>query len=203
MLSANHIGASTPATARGRERRERLLNAAAALVAERGFHAVGIIDIGAAAGVTGSAIYRHFKSKGDLLVALFERVIDNLVEGAQTTVADGGPAPDVLETLIGQHVAFALRDRAIIAVYEHEVANLPVDDRRRLRRKQRVYADLWSGPVAAVRPDLADAEVEAAVHAVFGLLSSVARFRTRSSERELAALLTTMATAALSPTRVG
>jgi AcrR family transcriptional regulator len=197
MLSANHIGKPTSATARGRERRERLLNAAATLVAERGFHSVGIIDIGAAAGVTGSAIYRHFRSKGDLLVALFERVVDNLVEGARAAVETAPSPREALDTLVRQHVDFALRDRAIIAVYEQEVLNLPADDRRRLRRKQRTYADLWAGVVAEERPDLPDDQVEAAVHAVFGLLSSVARFRTRSSDRELAALLTTMATAAL------
>src|SRR3954470_1025192 len=157
MLSANHIGAAPATTARGRERRERLLNAAATLVAERGFHSVGIIDIGTAAGVTGSALYRHFKSKGDLLVALFERVVDNLVDGARSAVATDAPADTVLDALIRQHVEFALRDRAIIAVYEQEVPNLPADDRRRLRRKQRVYADLWAGAVAQVRPDLDEA----------------------------------------------
>src|SRR3954470_1711295 len=100
MLSANHIGAPPATTARGRERRERLLNAAARLVAERGFHSVGIIEIGAAAGVTGSAIYRHFKSKGDLLVALFERVVDNLVVGAEVALAQRASAEQVLGTLM-------------------------------------------------------------------------------------------------------
>ena len=201
MLSANHNATqnaqATGATARGRARREKLRNAAARLVAERGFHSVGIIEIGAAAGVTGSAIYRHFKSKGDLLVALFERVIDNLVDGADAAMASDAAVTEVLDTLIRQHVEFALRDRAIIAVYEQEVPNLPADDRRRLRRKQRVYAELWAGVVAEVRPDLDGDQVEAAVHAVFGMLSSVARVRSHAPDRELAALLTTMATAAL------
>src|SRR3954465_6489424 len=118
MLSANHIGAPPATTARGRERRERLLNAAARLVAERGFHSVGIIDIGAAAGVSGSAIYRHFKSKGDGLVALFERGTDTPVGAAAAAGAAAKPSADVLDTLIRGHVDFALRDRAIIAVYE-------------------------------------------------------------------------------------
>ena len=45
------------------DRRERILEAAAGLVAERGYHEVGMTDIGAAAGITGSAIYRHFDGK--------------------------------------------------------------------------------------------------------------------------------------------
>src|SRR3954453_19017188 len=120
MLSANHIGAPPATTARGRERRERLLNAAAHLVAERGFHSVGIIDIGAAAGVTGSAIYRHFKSKQDLLVSLLDRVVDQLLAGAEEAVATAGSPAGALDVLIRSHVEFSLRERAIIAVYDQE-----------------------------------------------------------------------------------
>ena len=72
---------SIAVTPRGRLRTERLLDATAALVAERGFHAVGIADIGAAAGVSGSAIYRHFRSKQEILVALLDRVVDGLLDG--------------------------------------------------------------------------------------------------------------------------
>ncbi|WP_370329398.1 helix-turn-helix domain-containing protein, partial [Mycolicibacterium hippocampi] len=57
----------------GGERRERILASAAELIAERGYHAVSMADIGIASGVVGPAIYRHFDSKGDLLAALFER----------------------------------------------------------------------------------------------------------------------------------
>ncbi|MBS2080005.1 helix-turn-helix domain-containing protein, partial [Mycobacterium tuberculosis] len=45
------------------DRRLKLLSAAERLFAERGFLAVRLEDIGAAAGVSGPAIYRHFPSK--------------------------------------------------------------------------------------------------------------------------------------------
>src|SRR6202034_3488834 len=59
-------------------RRQRMLSAAAELVAERGYHEVGMADGGAAAGVTGSAIYRSFDGKSAVLVAMFDHVIDDL-----------------------------------------------------------------------------------------------------------------------------
>src|SRR2546423_12904902 len=59
--------------ARG-ERRERILASATSLFLENGFHGAGIDDIAAAAGVTGPAIYRHFKNKDAVLVALFDRL---------------------------------------------------------------------------------------------------------------------------------
>ena len=61
----------TALTSRGRQksdRRSQLLTAAEHLIAERGFLAVRLEDIGAAAGVSGPAIYRHFTGKEALLV---------------------------------------------------------------------------------------------------------------------------------------
>ena len=141
-------------TARGRARREQLLNATADLVARRGFHAVGIDEIGAAAGVTGAAIYRHFANKQELLVALIERVVTELRDGARASVRDASSPEAALATLVALHVDFALRDRSIITVYDQESHNLPTEDRRRLRRIQAAYADIWVDVLVAMRPEL-------------------------------------------------
>jgi AcrR family transcriptional regulator len=186
-------------TSRGRARREQLLNVTAELVAARGFHAVGIADIGAAAGVTGPAIYRHFATKQHLLLALFERVVDGLLEGARAIDAEFAQPERALERLVEAHVAFALRDRAIIAVYDQEGHNLPPEDRSRLRRTQRLYADLWTDVVRCNRPEIRTDVAAASVHAAFGLINSVADYDARLPDDELAALLTTMARAALLP----
>ena len=176
-----------------------MLNATAELVAAHGFHSVGIADIGAAAGVTGAAIYRHFENKDELLVALFDRVVDALLVGARRVVRDASNPEAALDDLIRAHVEFALRDRAIIAVYGQEANNLPADDRRRLRRNQRLYAQLWEDVVAELRPDLTDHARRATVHAAFGALNSVANFEARLAEDELGELLTRFARAGILP----
>jgi AcrR family transcriptional regulator len=51
------------------ETRERLLRAAADVFAERGYDGTRVADIAAAAGVSNGALYAHFSSKADLLVA--------------------------------------------------------------------------------------------------------------------------------------
>jgi AcrR family transcriptional regulator len=48
--------------------RERLLRAAAAVFAERGYDGTRVADIAAAAGVSNGALYAHFDSKAELLV---------------------------------------------------------------------------------------------------------------------------------------
>src|SRR4051794_12278801 len=172
-------------TTRGRARRQQLLDATAELVAARGFHSVGIAEIGAAAGVTGSAIYRHFDNKHEMLVAVFDRVIDDLLRGAGDVIVGADDAQTALEELVRAQVAFALRNRAVISVYGQEEINLPSDDRRRLRRKQRAYVQLWVDTLASVRPELTEGELRASVSAAIGLLNSVGAFDVPMDDDEL------------------
>ena len=67
-----------PDTRRSRQksdRRSQLLSAAAHLMAERGFLAVRLEDIGSAAGVSGPAIYRHFPKEAMLVELLVESAL--------------------------------------------------------------------------------------------------------------------------------
>ena len=75
---------STPDGVRTRDpdRRVRILRSAASLLAERGFHGVSMADIGGAAGIVGSGVYRHFDSKSAVLVALLDEVMDRLLQTA-------------------------------------------------------------------------------------------------------------------------
>src|ERR1700687_1835132 len=104
---------STPATAsrrsRGKsDRRSQLIAAAERLFAERGFLAVRLEDIGAAAGVSGPAIYRHFPHKGSLLVELLVGISARLLAGAREVIAHSSDAATALNGLIDFHLDFAL-----------------------------------------------------------------------------------------------
>jgi len=165
-----------PGTARG-ERRERILASATSLFEENGFHGAGIDDIAAAAGVTGPAIYRHFKNKDAVLVALFDRLAERLgaildkVAGEVASDGSGGHRV-ALETLVRLHVRLAFEDRALIVVYISEERNLPEAERRRVRRFQRAYVEAWADLLRPLRPDLSDDERRTAAHAAIGLLNS-------------------------------
>ena len=157
------------ATPRG-QRRERILASATSLFEENGFHGAGIDDIAAAAGVTGPAIYRHFKNKDAVLVALFDRLAERLTGILDTVAAHEGR--DALETLVRLHVRLAFDERALIVVYISEERNLPEPERRRVRRFQRAYVEAWADLLRPLRADLSDDERRTAVHAAIGLLNS-------------------------------
>lgn len=188
-------------SARGADRKRRILSVAAELVAARGYHDVGMSDIGAAAGVTGSAIYRHFEGKSAVLVALFDRVIDNLTREASEIVqasAEANAEPiDILRGLIASQVDFTLDDRTLAQVYYTEVHNLPADDTHRLRRKQRLYIEEWVHVLGMLRPDDNDGLLRARVHGAIGAIQSVLNYQSGLPPQELRVLMASIAESAL------
>ena len=178
-------------------RREQLLEAAAALFAARGYAAVGIDDIGAAAGISGPGVYRHFPSKQALLAALCDRALDRMLAGAQGISAASGDARASLEALVELHVAFAVDERALIGVWGRELPALSDELRRSLRRRMRAYEQPWQEVLACLRPDLAPAEVAVVTGATLAMLNAAALTTTGVPRERLAGLLRTMALAAL------
>jgi AcrR family transcriptional regulator len=78
------------------ETRERLLRAAADVFAERGYDGTRVADIAAAAGVSNGALYAHFASKADLLVAALRAHGRNLL----ADMFAAGPDRPVVELLL-------------------------------------------------------------------------------------------------------
>ena len=182
-----------PRRRRDPDRKERILVAAAALGAQRGFDAISMTDIGAEAGIVGSGIYRHFDSKTAILVAMADRVMDRLMRAAAQIIAASPGERECLSMLVRDHIKVALTDRDALAVYHREVRTLPEDERRRLSRSQRHYIEEWVHLLAPLRPDLADGEMRLAVHAAIGAIQSTLFFRSGLADERLAELLEVMA----------
>ncbi|MDX3576264.1 TetR/AcrR family transcriptional regulator [Streptomyces sp. FL07-04A] len=155
-------------------RREQILREAARLFAERGFHGVGVDEIGAAVGISGPGLYRHFPGKDAMLAELLVGISGQLLTGARRRLAeaDGDPAETVLDSLIEGHIDFAIDDRPLITLHDRELDRLRDSDRKLVRQLQRQYVELWVEALRALYPDLAEPAARSAVHSVFGLLNS-------------------------------
>ncbi|CAH0144334.1 Transcriptional repressor Mce3R [Microbacterium oxydans] len=192
---------TTPVTARDRAKAERsdaILHEAARLFAERGYTGVSLEDIGAAVGVSGPAVYRHFAGKQALLGSVLVKVSDDLITGG-TSVAESADSDDErMRALISFHVEFALGNAEVIQVQDRDVAHLSEPDRAAVRRLQRAYIELW---IDALSPliDATKDELRLRVQACFGLINSTPH-STRSAARRhsaTATVLVAMADAAL------
>ncbi|MER7662448.1 MULTISPECIES: TetR/AcrR family transcriptional regulator [unclassified Streptomyces] len=154
-------------------RREQILKEAARLFAERGFHGVGVDEIGAAVGISGPGLYRHFPGKDAMLAELLVGISERLLSGGRLRVAEASADPEVLlAALIDGHIDFALDDRPLITLHDRELDRLRDTDRKLVRQLQRQYVELWVTAVRELHPEVAESEARAAVHAVFGLLNS-------------------------------
>lgn len=166
---------SAPATRRQAEknqRRQDLLDAAGVLFGARGYDAVSLDDVGSEVGVTGQAIYRHFKGKQDLLGQLLLGVSERLLAGAQDIRASVPEVAARSRPLIEFQVDFALGNPEVIRVQDQDLARLAEADRRLVRRMQREYLDHWSAALAALHPQDSRDELHTRVHGVIGLINS-------------------------------
>lgn len=183
-------------------RREQLLEAAAHLFADRGFHAVGIDDIGAAAGISGPGVYRHFRSKAALLEALCDRAMTRMLEGARGIPGSHADPHAALEALVDLHVTFAVEQRALIGVWVREARALSDEVRRSLRRRMKAYEQPWHQVLAQLRGDLDAAEVAVVTGSTLAMLNGTAFTSPAVEPERLEVLLRRMALAALLSRRV-
>jgi AcrR family transcriptional regulator len=189
--AALHADADRPS------RREQILRAAAQLFAERGSRAVGVDDVGAAVGVTGPAIYRHFASKDAMLAEMLLRISERLLAGGSARVAAAGDDPAAqLRALIDFQVEFALGNPALITVQDRDLGSLADRDAAQVRRLQRRYVEIWVTVLGRLHPGADATSSRARAHAVFGLINSTPHSAGRLGRPAMAQLLADMAWAA-------
>lgn len=153
-------------------RRQQILDIAAELFAERGFHGVSVAELGAACGMTGPALYKHFASKDAVLAAMLVSISEELLHEGRTRSAAAGDPRSALEALVDWHTEFALAHRALIVVQDRDWASLPDEARERVRSLQRSYVDVWAEQLRLLAPTRTQATARASAHVAFGLLNS-------------------------------
>jgi AcrR family transcriptional regulator len=177
-------------------RREQILDTAATLFAERGFHGVSVVELGAACGISGPALYKHFESKDAMLAEMLVDISEELLRVGRQRSAGAADAATALRALVAWHVDFALRHKPLIVLQDRDWASLPDDARERVRSLQRRYVELWGDRIRELHPDLTPKRCRAMAHAAFGMINSTPH-SAMLPETEMAPLLESMALAAL------
>jgi AcrR family transcriptional regulator len=153
-------------------RRQQILDTAAELFAARGFHGVSVADLGAAVGISGPGLYKHFPGKDAVLAEMLVSISEELLSVGRKRVSGAADAVAAVRALVDWHVDFALRHRPLIVVQDRDWESLPEADRERVRTLQREYVELWADRLRAVHTDLSPDRARAMSHAAFGLINS-------------------------------
>lgn len=191
-MTGDRVPARPPAA--GLPRRELLLTAAAELFLRNPYDLVTVEMICAKAGISGPGLYRHFRNKQALLIAVVEAPLEYLQEFARAvTEAESDPRA-AMRTMVEFHVGSVVSAPPTTLIFLKNELAFPEVDRRRIRRAMNLYAEEWISVVSPLRPDLSEPEVRVLTQAVFSMLNSVA---TLNRGLDGQTLVKTMSTAAL------
>ncbi|RME20929.1 MAG: TetR/AcrR family transcriptional regulator [Deltaproteobacteria bacterium] len=103
------------------QKRDRIIDAAVEVFAEKGFRAARISDIASRAGVADGTIYLYFKNKEDLLLVIFEEKMELLLEELQAAL-DGIDDPiDRIRAYAGHHFRSIVNHPALAQVLQVEL----------------------------------------------------------------------------------
>jgi AcrR family transcriptional regulator len=181
---------------RSGSRREILLAESIRLFREYGYHAVNIEDIGRAAGINASSVYRYFPGKADLLAAAFYRASERVSDATAAALAGAADDTDALRRMVTSYVDLTFERSDLVSVYLAENNNLPEADRHELRKVQRLHVEEWVRLLGSVRPDLPTPEVRVLVHAAINLVTDLSRWvrfdRRTGMDRHLVRLMHTV-----------
>lgn len=96
---------------KGPDKRQRILDAALKVFAERGFYNAKVSEVARAAGVADGTIYLYFENKDDLLIQLFEDRMEYIIRRLSDELERSQGTPlDRIRSLIHLHVDLATHD---------------------------------------------------------------------------------------------
>lgn len=108
--------------------REDILEAAAQVFRQKGFHGASMQDIAKAVSLQKASLYHHVSSKQEILLALLDRALELLLERISTISDQNIPADEKLKQMVRAYLRILAEnmDLAAVLLFEH----------RSLERKQ-------------------------------------------------------------------
>jgi AcrR family transcriptional regulator len=144
-------GQETPSapSRRGADRRRQITAAAITLIQERGYERVSVSDLAEAAELSVGGMYRHIKSKTDLLVMACEGVYGDLRERLVDAAAAEDDPADRLAAAMRLYLDACAENREPILLLYREYRSLPPDARQRFIDREGAIADVFGDLVRA------------------------------------------------------
>lgn len=178
-------------------RREALLAAAVRLFHEQGFDNVSIDRLGAAVGIAGPSVYRHFPTKAELLAAALVRCRERFWHEVEAALRSAADPADALARGLDAYVDFARRHHHYLGAMVSETDRLAAPDRKAALDFRRDFLRVWVGLLQQLRPDYDNAQARIRVHAMFAVVNDGVRNPPHAARTDLAPWLTRLALAVL------
>jgi TetR/AcrR family transcriptional regulator, cholesterol catabolism regulator len=174
--------------ARVLRRADEIIDAAARVFAERGYHGTSTQAIADVLGMRQASLYYYFASKEAALELVCARGTDGFVEAAEAIVDSAGAPLDKLTRLIAAHLAPIETKRDYVKVFISERRYLPTASRRRIGRKSRriercfehvILAGIAEGSIGH------NTDARLAMLAVLGMCNAVINWRAADQAEDM------------------
>ncbi|ADG98975.1 transcriptional regulator, TetR family [Segniliparus rotundus DSM 44985] len=187
------------ANAGARGRREQLLGAASELFLARGYAAVGVDELGAAVGISGPSVYRHFPDKQAVLAAVCLRGVRRLSEQVETELGqlEGNDPGSRLRALVRAHTSVLLSSSDLVVAASIGSVELAGPAGQEARDFLRAHITRWSTALLQLDEDLSPAEAKVVVYAALTLANDLARGRSTRNRPHLEAEMSALMAAAV------
>jgi TetR/AcrR family transcriptional regulator, cholesterol catabolism regulator len=130
-------------------RRQAIVDTSAPLFARRGYHATGITELCEANDLGKGALYHYIGSKEELLAAIHDRVMDEVMVGADR-VAEAGGSPSAQLARLGEELLDVIhRYPDHVWVFLHEFLALTGERAEQFRARRGVYEERVEAVLAA------------------------------------------------------
>ena len=120
-------------------RREQIVDTSAKVFAVHGFHGTSTTELCDANGLGKGALYYYIGSKEELLAAIHDRVMDEVLAGADRVTEAGGTPPEQLEQLGRELLDVIARYPDHVWVFLHEFPALTGDNATQFRARRHQY----------------------------------------------------------------
>jgi TetR/AcrR family transcriptional regulator, cholesterol catabolism regulator len=100
--------------------RPDIIEAATRIFSERGYHAASMSDIADAVGIRKASLYHHVRKKEDLLFAIHEALVDELIDETLAVSSSSASPADKVRELLHLTMRFIARNRDGVAVFLSE-----------------------------------------------------------------------------------
>ncbi|MCW3012018.1 MAG: TetR/AcrR family transcriptional regulator [Solirubrobacterales bacterium] len=147
-MSARKPPASTPLSGAAEPVRADIIAAATRVFSERGYHAASMDQIAQAVGIRKPSLYHHVRRKEDLLFAIHEQLIDELLDET-TRAVDAAESPaDAVRGVLRVALGFVARHRDAVTVFLQERSAVTGERWTELVVKRDRYEQMVSGAIA-------------------------------------------------------
>jgi AcrR family transcriptional regulator len=196
-MALQPIPDEAPIRKRRPERLEAIVDAAIRLFGTRGYQATSLEDVAGEVGLAPSSLYRHVRSKLEILEICLDRASSPLLARVGEIARSGAPPERILGDLADNLIEVVVTWPGMAAVLVREYYNLPAEGRAFFERSQRLHIEEWVHVLVQVRPDLTDNQARLMVRAVLAMLHNSTGFVHDVPADQTRAILHRMTMAAL------